>query len=77
MILKEYELKIFKFEIMNNCFFNRIINDLLSLGYEGGREKKWNKIEELCKINFKWEKCLWIESSLGNLIFKLCFSFEI
>ena len=40
MTLKEYELKIFKFEIMNNRLFNRItLNDPLSLGYEGGREK--------------------------------------
>ena len=57
MTLKEYELKIFKFEIMNNCLFNRITKDPLSLGYEGGREKKRNKIEESCKTNFKREKC--------------------
>ena len=39
MTLKEYELKIFKFEIMNNRLFNRITNDPLSLSYEEGREK--------------------------------------
>ena len=39
MTLKKYELKIFKFEIINNCLFNRITNDPLSLSYEGGREK--------------------------------------
>ena len=42
---------------MNNRLFNRITNDPLSLGYEGGREKKRNKIEESCKTNFKREKC--------------------
>ena len=40
MPLKSYQLKkIFKFEIMNNHLYNKITNYLLSLSYEGGREK--------------------------------------